>query len=322
MIWQASAPSNIALIKYMGKSVSADNRPSNASLSWTLNHLRTYVELSEASADEWNPLQGQNLIPIQLSDKGRDKYLKHLNRLREHWGLKRNFLVRSANNFPSDCGLASSASSFAALTMAVYEVAKTEVSASETLESLSKLSRPGSGSSCRSFFPKWAIWETEGAHAIELPTRELLHAVLVIDSGLKPVTTSLAHERVQTSLLFEDRAERAVLRLEFLLKALKQENWKEAYQICWSESWDMHSLFETSQPTFSYMTPNSLMALRYIQSEWERRGDGPLVTMDAGPNIHLLFRADQQALADELCGGMPVKARIIKSWERPGTRDV
>ena len=44
--WVASAPSNIALIKYMGKTDEQDNRPTNRSLSYTLNHLRTTVELT------------------------------------------------------------------------------------------------------------------------------------------------------------------------------------------------------------------------------------------------------------------------------------
>lgn len=312
--WTASAPSNIALIKYMGKTVTEENRPSNASLSWTLEHLRTFVELTEAPLDSWQPLTGEGLEPLQLSQKGIDKYLRHLVRLKEHWGIRRCFLIRSANNFPSDCGLASSASSFAALTQAAYKAAHDLEGVRETAESLSRLSRLGSGSSCRSFFSPWAIWEMEGAHPIELPPRDLLHATLVIDGGPKPVTTSVAHERVRTSLLFEDRSERAVLRLEHLLKSLRTGQWREAYEICWAESWDMHSLFETSQPTFSYMTPASLTALRYLQSEWNKRNDGPLITMDAGPNIHLLFRADQMDLADDILQALPISVRVIKSW--------
>ena len=39
----ASAPANIALIKYMGKTDVLSNRPTNSSLSWTLGHLQTFV---------------------------------------------------------------------------------------------------------------------------------------------------------------------------------------------------------------------------------------------------------------------------------------
>ena len=34
-----------------------------------------------------------------------------------------------------------------------------------------------------------------------------------------------------------------------------------------------------------------------LQELWEQEGDGPIVTMDAGPNIHLLYRPEQQELA-------------------------
>ena len=45
-----------------------------------------------------------------------------------------------------------------------------------------------------------------------------------------------------------------------------------------------------------YMNGNSQKALVDILNFWEKSGDGPIVTMDAGSNIHLLFRKDQTAL--------------------------
>ena len=314
LVFKASAPSNIALIKYMGKTVAEENKPSNASLSWTLEHMRTFVELEVSANDDWSPLKGSGLESISLSQKGVTKFLNHLNRLKVHWGLKQSFLVKSANNFPSDCGLASSASSFAALTLAVYEAAKELGGVKETPESLSKLSRQGSGSSCRSFFSPWAIWELEGAHPIELPQNQLLHATLVLENGIKSVSSSEAHVRVASSLCFTDRSERAVLRLEQLLKAFKKSSWRDAFEVCWNEFWDMHTLFETARPPFFYMTGDSVLLLRWLQREWEQHGDGPIVTMDAGPNIHLLFRPDQQTLAEKLIAGLPLPIRTIQSW--------
>jgi len=60
----------------------------------------------------------------------------------------------------------------------------------------------------------------------------------------------------------------------------------------------MHALFETSRPSFGYMTSGSLEVLRGVkQLTWEKSGDGPLVTMDAGPNVHLLYRNHKNGLA-------------------------
>jgi diphosphomevalonate decarboxylase len=58
----------------------------------------------------------------------------------------------------------------------------------------------------------------------------------------------------------------------------------------------MHALFATSQPAFSYFLPDTLAALNWVSKYWESENDGPLVTMDAGPNVHLLFRSDQTQL--------------------------
>lgn len=45
-----------------------------------------------------------------------------------------------------------------------------------------------------------------------------------------------------------------------------------------------------------YMNGPTMDVLGQLNRDWLSRGDGPIVTMDAGSNIHLLFRADQAEL--------------------------
>lgn len=304
----ASAPSNIALIKYMGKTDTVANRPTNASLSYTLENLRTHVALEPfVGEDQWAPLPGHR--PIELSETGRAKFLGHFARLKRHFGIEGSYLVRSANNFPSDCGLASSASSFAALTRAAAELARAQGLGTPTVTELSGLSRLGSGSSCRSFFSPWSIWRNEAAEAAPLDL-ELAHAVIIVDDVKKDVSSSEAHRRVVTSDLFKARPARAEARLDALVRALKSDAWDEAYQLCWAEFWDMHALFETSRPNFGYMSPGTLNALGHLRDAWRRDGDGPLVTMDAGANVHLLMRPEQTAAAEGWLDGLSA----LKSW--------
>jgi diphosphomevalonate decarboxylase len=299
--FRATAPSNIALIKYMGKTDTAANRPTNTSLSYTLNHLNSIVELETLAAsepDRWEPLRehdGQTLTPLELSEKGASRFLAHLARIKTRLGYEGSFVVRSANDFPSDCGLASSASSFAALTRAALAAIPQLTGQRELpVREAADLSRQGSGSSCRSFFSPWSIWGAEGASAVDdLGFGDLLHQVIVVDDEKKAVSSSEAHIRVASSALFRGRPERAEERVNALIKSLRAEDWGRAFEITWAEFWDMHALFETSEPSFGYMTAGSLDVLRFVRSEsWEKRGDGPLVTMDAGPNVHLLHRND------------------------------
>lgn len=296
-MWKAKAPSNIALIKYMGKTKTDGNRPTNPSFSYTLSHFITEVQITEAKTDGWEPLEKKGFY-VRLSDHGKTRFLDFFEKLKAQFHIKGKYLIRSANNFPSDCGLASSASSFAALTKAVYNLAEEKGDVRKlSARELSKIARTGSGSSCRSFFAPWAAWQDEGAEELELPYQDLIHQVAVIEESEKLVSSSEAHKRITSSLLFHNRPERAEERMKVLIKGLRDQDWKSAFEITWQEFWDMHALFETSQPSFGYMAAGSVEVLNMARQFWMTEGDGPLVTMDAGPNVHLLYRSDQKELA-------------------------
>lgn len=303
MKWFAQAPANLALIKYMGKLDPKSNIPSNASLSYTLDHLCSFVELEQydGAEDIWQPLEYHDCVALELAPAAISRFLAHLQCVKNYFNCDDHFIVRSANNFLSDCGLASSASSFAALTkvavMACCDLAKREV---PTIYEQAKLSQLGSGSSCRSFFTPWALWSGNEIAAVDLPYQNLLHMVVVVDALAKKVSSSSAHQRVSSSLLFIDRAARAEQRLEHLVHKLQMHEWEAASVIVWQEFWDMHALFETATPPFGYMAPGSLQILQAVREVWCSQGDGPIATMDAGPNVHLLFRSDQQKLYDDL----------------------
>jgi diphosphomevalonate decarboxylase len=145
---------------------------------------------------------------------------------------------------------------------------------------------------------------------------DLIHQVVVVDESLKQVSSSKAHERVTTSLLFKGRPERAEERLSSLKSALAAKDWRQAFEITWAEFWDMHALFETSRPSFGYMTAGSLEALRIVRSlSWDAHGDGPLVTMDAGPNVHLLYRNDEagRKFASGIANAFKGRHQVIES---------
>lgn len=299
--WSASAPANIALIKYMGKVDSTQNIPCNASLSYTLDQLRSFVELELIPQldDRWEPLP--NVPDFTLDEAAKQRYLRHLALLKQHFGFTGHFLVRSGNNFPHNTGIASSASSFAALTACACQ-ALSELTHKPLpyLSEQARLSAKGSGSSCRSFFQPWALWENDTVKGLDLPYQQLRHQVIVVEKQAKAISSSDAHQRVTTSLLFENRPQRAELRLQELLTSLRKQDWPQAFEIVWQEFWDMHALFETAMPSFGYLTADTLAILSYIRKIWRQQHDGPLATIDAGPNVHLLFRPDQSKLITQI----------------------
>ena len=296
-----SAPSNIALIKYMGKF--NGQKAVNASLSYSLDYLRTFVELEESSGvqDIWEPLTLEDADDVVLSDAGTRRFLSHLQMLKNKAGIEQKFIVRSSNNFPSDCGLASSASSFAALTLTFADWLKQKEGRElGSQNQLASLSREGSGSSGRSFFTPWALWKNDEFSKVDGLPEDFKHWVILCDREKKEVSSSEAHKRVSSSLLMRGRVERAEERLVQLTQSLKSRNWNECFEICWAEFWDMHALFETSQPSFGYMNSLTMEVLTLLRDFWRQRKGGPIVTMDAGANVHCLWPQEMDALQSEM----------------------
>lgn len=308
---EARGPANIALIKYMGKRDPGRNIPCNPSLSYTLPHLFSTVVVSDASPgpDRWEYLPGAGNAALGLTREGEDRFLGHVRRLCDLWGHPASVLVRSANNFPADAGMASSASSFCAATRAVAAF----LGRDETPAQLALLSRTGSGSSCRSFFGPWCVWDDDRIGALVFPVGPLLHLVVIVDGGRKSVRSSDAHARVGTSARFAGRADRARRRLSDLVRALAGSDWRSAYEISAAEFVDMHELFGTSDPPFHYRGAESDRIVAECDAFWARHGDGPVVTMDAGPNVHLLFRQDQRAVLCEMRERYARSHRVLSS---------
>ncbi|CEG57623.1 diphosphomevalonate/mevalonate 3,5-bisphosphate decarboxylase family protein [Legionella fallonii] len=299
MHWLAQAPANIALIKYMGKSDENSNLPANSSLSYTLNNLLSTVKLEvlPGKKDIWESLIIPGGTEFKLSATGQKRFIEHLARMKSYFNYQGGFLIQSTNNFPHSSGLASSASSFAALTkcaaLALSELTEKPL---PSIDEQAQLSRLGSGSSCRSFYSPWALWKQDSVSAIDLPYKKLLHQVIVVSNKEKLVSSSEAHQRVKSSSSYSARIHRAEENLKTLLNAFMANDWRNAYEICWKEFQDMHNLFSSCEQPFTYMTDETVNVLNILQDQWREKGDGPIVTMDAGPNIHLLYRPDQEEL--------------------------
>ena len=317
------APSNIALVKYMGKDSDASsgsagpNVPTNGSLSMTLDSLCTLMEFRRVSGSsrfvaELPKLSGYTAragssaqapsVP-KLSQSGTERLLAHVERVRgalpvllaDLGGVsagRDGWEIRSANTFPAASGIASSASSFAAVTLATAlagaadpaRVKRALGDGFELRRRLARLSRQGSGSSCRSFEGSFVEWQGEDARAVKSAMPKLLDLVLVIGAEEKEVSSSQAHLRVKSSPLWEGRVSRVQSRLARLGPAISKGDFSDVAAIAWEELWEMHSLFHTASEPFTYWLPGSVKALRWAQA-FRREA---IVTMDAGPNVHFL----------------------------------
>ena len=139
----AIAHPNIAFIKYWGNHDAKLRMPLNDSISMNLDALvtETTVEFDGASEQDEVMIGGE-----PADEKTYARVVEHLERIRHEGNIETKARVHSRNNFPSAAGLASSASAFAALTLAGTRAVGLELDERQ----LSILARRGSGSAARS----------------------------------------------------------------------------------------------------------------------------------------------------------------------------
>ena len=115
------APANIAFIKYWGTMDRDQTLPFNPSISMTLRECvtRTTVEVLDRAEGDVVFLKTKEGSLAPATETFTQRVEPHLERLRGWAGEEISFRVATENSFPMGAGMASSASGFAALTLAV-----------------------------------------------------------------------------------------------------------------------------------------------------------------------------------------------------------
>ncbi|WVQ96833.1 diphosphomevalonate decarboxylase [Kwoniella sp. CBS 9459] len=300
----ATAPVNIACIKYWGKRDTKLILPTNSSLSVTLDqdHLRSTTtsraDESFAAGDRlW--LNGKEET---IKEGGRlGVCIKELRAWRKQveakdsgvpklseWPLR----IASYNNFPTAAGLASSASGLAALVASLarlYELPQTP-------SQLSIIARQGSGSACRSLFGGFVAWregtDASGSDSLaeEVAPREHwpeMHALICVVSDAKKGTSSTSgmQRTVETSTLLQERLRIVPGRMEAISKAIQAKDFESFAKITMVDSNSFHSVCLDTTPPIFYLNDVSKSIIAVIEEL--NRSSGKVIaayTFDAGPN--------------------------------------
>ncbi len=291
---RAFAPTNIALCKYWGKRDAELNLPVTPSLSISLGQKGAACTLSAMdSAEDSYFLNGKKMA--LASSFGQ--------RLKAYLDLFRGvppcrFQVEMQMNIPMAAGLASSACGFASLALALNALFAWE----KTPRELSILARLGSGSACRSITPGFVEWRAGNladgmdSYGQLLETRwpELCVGLLLLNEGEKPLASRAAMERtMETSLLYSAWPAKVEQDLPRLKQAIDHQDFQLLGETAESNALTMHALMLSAWPPISYALPQTLLSM---QAVWRLRQAGVAVyfTQDAGPNLKLLFLAQDQ----------------------------
>lgn len=306
----ACAFSNIAFIKYWGVTNSALRIPFNNSISMNLSNLKTIttVEFSPQREDD------EIIIDGQENQKVNKRIVDHLNRIRVLSKSSYFAKVVSQNNFPASSGLSSSASGFAALTLA----ATAAINLNLTEKELSIQARIGSGSASRSIPGGFVQWQkgdsSDNSYAYTLFPQSywsIVDVVAIISDRTKTISTTEAQSNVLTSPFIEERLKRIEDKITNLKKAISERNFIKFGEIIESECLEFHSIVMTQTPALIYLFPQTL-ALMHLTRELRFQGLQVYFTLNTGHNVHLICQEkDKDKLVDKLSKLDFIKKTII-----------
>ena len=317
-----SSPSNIALVKYWGKK--GRQIPQNQSISFTLSECRTETYIGFERADSFgfrfffdgreNLAFGAKIEKFLLENQA---FFPFINQLK--------MKVESRNTFPHSSGIASSASSMSAFVMCLLDLERSlSLSKGRPLDinpqKASYFSRLASGSAARSVLPEMTLWGATDCykgssdefavsleHVIHPVFKTFRDSILIVSGETKTVSSRAGHALMDGNVYASARYAQANENIKNLLSALKSGDLDTFINITESEALQLHALMMCSQPSFILMKPNTLRIIESVR-QFRQATQVPLCfTLDAGPNVHLLYPENAADKVDDFIKGELVK---------------
>lgn len=308
----ASAPPNIALVKYWGKRDESGNLPAADSVSICLDGPRTKVTMVPSDADEviWNSERlAEPLLP---------PYQRVLDALRRPPHRVR---IGVTTSVPVAAGLAGSAAVMAALAVAAadyFEVALGD-------PALSALARCGSGSAARSVPAGFAYWHrgalADGsdsfATSIAGPEHwpELRLVALFLDRERKLVSSTVGMRRTAaTSPLYRRWVEACNEAAPRMRDYILARDFAALAAATREQAMHMHATCLTTQPPILYLSRRAVALLETLDTALPT--DSWSATFDAGTNP--IFLTLSQHLPDLVAALEELAPGIERLVARPG----
>ena len=298
-------PSNIAIVKYWGKY--GQQLPKNPSISFTLDACHTVTAVRYAPKEA-----ASASIRFTFEGKANGSFEAKVAQYIQSLYAQLPFLAQldleidSFNSFPHSTGIASSASAMGALALCLVQIGEAAGALTLSREAFQKqasyLARLGSGSACRSIYPIMAAWgasnHLEGSsdeYAVDCsawvhPVFQTINdCILIADSNEKKVSSRAGHGLMENNPYAPVRYQEANDRFGRLATALREGDLPTFGILAEAEALTLHALMMASNPPYLLMQPNTLSMIQVIQRYRKEHNVPVYFTLDAGPNIHLLY---------------------------------
>ncbi len=302
---EAKCPSNIALVKYWGKK--DVQLPLNPSVSFTLSKAITSTSISFRPSSTFS---FEFLFSGQKQPSFEPKIQHFFNLIRPEIEDLNSFhlTIESSNNFPHSSGIASSASAFGALAIALAEWQRSLKNLNQIdLNLASQIARMGSGSAARSVWPYASLWgmHSEILNSSDLyarPIGDFLHPIFkdykdyifLVDVGQKKVSSSQGHSLMTAHPFAKARIEQAFQNIPYLMDILKSGDLIKFISLIESEALTLHALMLSANKPYILMKPGTLAIIDAIWDYRQQSGCPVCFTLDAGSNVHMLFPASYE----------------------------
>ncbi|MFZ3579138.1 diphosphomevalonate decarboxylase [Virgibacillus sp. DJP39] len=317
----AKAHTNIALIKYWGKRDESLILPMNSSLSLTLNafYTETTVTFKPDLSEDKFFLDNELIVGDQFT-----KVSKFLDLIRNYADVPDLFAeVHSTNAVPTAAGFASSASGFAALAAAASRALDLKLDES----TLSRLTRQGSGSACRSVYGGFVEWEKgtqdDGSDSYAVPVAPQDHwdvrvAAVVLSSVMKKVSSREGMKRtVETSPFYSAWVDNIPTDLTQIKEAIQDRDFERMGEIAEANCQKMHATTLAANPPFTYWHDTTLTVMQTVQGLREK-GIPAYFTIDAGPNVKVLYQPENEEVVQQTLREIPGVTNVILSRSGQG----
>ena len=310
----ARAHTNIALVKYWGKKDQKLIIPQTDSLSLTLNefYADTGVEFRDDLTADDIEIDGQ-----PVTGHSAEKVKDFLDHIRQISGNHNYAKVISTNHVPVSAGLASSASAFAALATAASKAAGLNLDR----RSLSRLARRGSGSATRSIYGGLVEWHrgTDDQSSFAEPIMEKVDfgiemiAILINTTKKKISSRQGMQSSVESSPYYPTW--RKVVAHD--MEAISNKDIDQIGHIAEENALRMHALTLSADPGYTYFNGDTIHAIQAI-NDLRSQGVSCYYTMDAGPNVKVIYDQKDRKKIVQYLGNLFGKERLIISQPGPG----
>ncbi|WP_163971416.1 diphosphomevalonate decarboxylase [Oceanobacillus halotolerans] len=304
----AKAHTNIALIKYWGKRDESLILPMNNSLSLTLDgfYTTTTVEFRDnLKADQFylndKPITGPEYTRVT-------KFMDLIRGYAEKPSIYA--VIQSINHVPTAAGFASSASGFAALAAAATRALEMDLSN----QALSRITRQGSGSACRSILGGFVEWEQgekedgSDSYAVQVAPPDhwdIRVAAVVLSSKMKKVSSRKGMKRtVETSPFYSSWVDSIPHDLKQIKEAIHVRDFETVGRIAEANCLRMHATTLGANPPFTYWHDTTMAVMQTVK-DMRDKGIPAYFTIDAGPNVKVIYLPENEAEVEKTLRTIP-----------------